>query len=62
MKLSILTVTTDRDKTYNNLLVKSIKETISLKEQDYEIIIHDSQNRLTDVWSMICLIKLLNFV
>ena len=44
MKLSILTVTTDRDKTYNNLLVKSIKETISLKEQDYEIIIHDNNH------------------
>ena len=44
MKLSILTVVTDRDKGYNELLVNSIKETISLKDKDYEIIVHDNND------------------
>ena len=44
MKLSILTVITDRDKAYNDLLVKSIQKTISLDESDYEIIIHDNND------------------
>ena len=44
MKLSILTVVTDRDKGYNELLVNSIKETISLKDKDYEIVVHDNND------------------
>lgn len=44
MKLSILTVITDKDKAYNDLLVNSIKRTISLDEGDYETIIHDNNH------------------
>jgi len=44
MKLSILTVITDRDKAYNDLLVGSIRKTISLDESDYEIIVHDNNH------------------
>lgn len=44
MKLSILTVVTDRDRGYNELLVNSIKETISLEDKNYEIIVHDNNH------------------
>ena len=44
MKLSILTVITGTDKAYNHLLVKSIKETISLQDKNYEIIVHDNNH------------------
>ena len=44
MKLSILTVVTDRDRGYNELLVNSIKETISLQDKNYEIIVHDNNH------------------
>jgi hypothetical protein len=44
MKLSFLVVTTDIDRDYNDLLLNSIKETVSLDESEYEIIIHDNSN------------------
>jgi hypothetical protein len=44
MKLSILTVITDKDKAYNDLLVGSIRKTISLDESDYEIIVYDNNH------------------
>ena len=44
MKLSILTVITSRDKGYNDLLVSSIRKTISLTENEYEIITHDNNH------------------
>ena len=43
MKLSFLVVTTDIDRGYNDLLLNSIKENVSLDESEYEIIIHDNK-------------------
>jgi len=44
MKLSILITKTQRDNKYCELLLSSIKKTIALNTEEYEIIIHDNDH------------------
>ena len=44
MKLSILIVKIQRDNKYCDLLLESIKQTISLDAEDYEIIVHSNDD------------------